>query len=57
VGVGVMLGVGAIARGVQQAFPRAIFGAVAGAIVVGAVAWLCFRALRRVATPEIHPAI
>jgi hypothetical protein len=40
------------------AFPVAIAGAVAGAIVIGAIAWLWFRALRRrAATPEIHPAI
>jgi len=56
--LGVMVAVGAIGRGVQGAFPVAIAGALAGAIVIGAIAWLWFRALRRrAATPEIHPAI
>jgi len=55
--LGVMIGAGAIARGMQGPFPGAIIGALAGLVVIGAMAWLWFRALRRVAAPAIHPAI
>ena len=37
-------------------FPGALTGALAGLVVIGAMAWLWFRALRRVAAPAIHPA-
>jgi len=52
-----MIGLGAIARAMQRPFPGAIIGALAGLVVIGAMAWLWFRALRRVAAPAIHPAI
>jgi hypothetical protein len=55
--LGVMIGVGAIARAMHGPFPGAIIGALAGLVVIGAMAWLWFRALRRVAALAIHPAI
>jgi hypothetical protein len=55
--LGTMGAVGALARGVQRAFPGAIVTALLGAIVIAAIAWVWFRALRRAVTPVIHPAI
>ena len=45
--LGTMIGAGAIAQGAQGAYPRALPGSIAGALLLGSVAWFWFRALRR----------
>jgi membrane protease YdiL (CAAX protease family) len=45
--LGVMTAVGALARGAQRAYPGALIGSAAGALLVVALGWWWFRALRR----------
>ena len=45
--LGTAAALGALARGAQRPFPGALPGALVAALLIGAVAWLWFRALRR----------
>jgi hypothetical protein len=45
--LGTMIGAGVIARGAHGAYPGALPGSIAGALLLGVVAWFWFRALRR----------
>jgi hypothetical protein len=42
-----MIAAGAIARGAQGAFPGALAGSLAAALLLAVVSWFWFRALRR----------
>ena len=45
--VGTMTAIGTLAQGMRRAYPGALAGAVAGALLAVALGWWCFRALRR----------
>ena len=47
VALGTMIGAGVIARGAHGAYPEALPGSIAGALLLGVVSWFWFRALRR----------
>jgi hypothetical protein len=47
IGLGTMMAIAALARGAKQPFPGALPGSIAAVVVIAAVAWWLFRALRR----------
>jgi hypothetical protein len=47
IALGTMIAVGLVARGVQRAFPGALAGSIAGAVLLALVSWFWFRTLRR----------
>jgi hypothetical protein len=59
--LGTMMIVPALASGFQRPFPGALTGSMAAALIVGALAWWWFRALRRwrakVAVSGLHPLL
>jgi membrane protease YdiL (CAAX protease family) len=47
IALGTMIAVGLVARGAQRAYPGALPGSIAGAVLLALVSWFWFRALRR----------
>jgi hypothetical protein len=45
--VGTMIAVGALAQGAQRAYPGALAGSIAAAVLALLVGWWCFAMLRR----------